>query len=168
MLCVGKLPTLSLDSCQSQTQSLSPPPTFYHHPPTFGIPPPPEVFNRHKHTLRSCLSGDLLHMEFPQAFSGSALPCSPPHFTPHPTRFIVLIIVGVDSAINKPLLSRVYALKRLSFCLSFGIICADLASYPVDYLLVEMQPLDQSNPLVLSPASLLHPSPFPHHVNTNV
>lgn len=137
MLWVGKLPTHSLDSCQSQTVTVSSPSFFLFSPlvclslsphPLLGPLLPPEVFNRHKHTLRSCLSGDLLYVEFPQAFSGSALPCSPPHFTLHPACFIVLIIVGVDSAINKPVLSWVHSLKRFSFCLSFGIICADRAS----------------------------------------
>lgn len=93
LLWVGKLPTHSLDSCQSQTQSASPPPSFSllslsPHPLLgFCLPSRSQTDTL---TQNSHLSGDLLYTEFPTALSGSALPCPVLLLTSHPTLLSIL------------------------------------------------------------------------------
>lgn len=84
VLWVDKLSTLTLDSCQSQTQSLSPPPPLVFSsslslPPTHLLEQASPLGLKHMHTS----SPDLLCTEFPSDVTCSPLRCSPPHFTPH-------------------------------------------------------------------------------------
>lgn len=103
-----------------------------------------------KHTHTQLVCRDLLGVEFPGGLSGSTVPCSAPHFTPHPAECIVLPQCSNHSGCGRDyqqaLVAEFTLRKRLTFCLPPGILHADLC---LDYLLVEMQPSD-------------HPDPPPH------